>query len=376
MQPNTTIRSWGALALGVFFTAVTARTIFDDVWNGATVTISHINAAAALVAAIAAGHMVWPALRSGRIPAALGLALIFCASTAYIVTSAASRNAEVSIAKAAGILKANEERAALKGKLSETEVEIDEAKQAYEAAKLAATKECASGKARRCDGRVETRNNAERDLEKAQALAALTRGQISLLGPEVQPFAGYKHASKVFEAAGLGNAGVIEARLELLLPFALVLISELGTLVFLGMALGHRSATAPVAKVERSATIVEKPVTTGAEQSDTGGQTDFPAIPNGSAASIAKLFSNVIEFPNGSPNGSGPKGGRKASPRKGDVLADIVRRIETGERFDSQEELRGALSERFGTISKSTLSNWLDELTVNRTQFGRRKKVG
>ena len=354
MKTHTTIRSWGALALGVFFTAVTARTIFDDVWNGAAVTISHINAAAALVAAIAAGHMVWPALRSGRIPAALGLALIFCASTAYIVTSAASRNAEVSIAKAADVLKKNEERAALKGKLSETEIEIDEAKQAYEAAKMAATKECASGKAKRCDGRVETRNNAERDLEKAQALAALTRGQISLLGPEVQPFAGYKHASKVFEAAGMGEASVIEARLELLLPFALVLISELGTLVFLGMALGHRSAPATVSKPETIANVATVAERLPSDLDVFRAQLSAP-LPSTQGPTVSEFL--AAHLPENEPP-QPPKGGRKVKkvsenvvqfPAKHPAIAALE---SVGGSVDSNRELARLMGVTDGESSK------------------------
>lgn len=240
MQLTTTIRSPGALALGAFFAAVTARTIFDDVVSGAPATIAHLNAAAALVAAIASGHLVLPTLWQGRVLAALGLALIFVASTGYIVTSAGARNAEVSQHKASQIVKTNEERASLKGKLSEAETNVDEAKDAHDKAKRAAKTECDSGKGKRCDGKIETRDYAAKDLEKAESHAALTRGKVSLLGPEEQPFAGYKHAARVFASAGYGEANVIEARLELQMPFVLVLITEVSALVFLGMGLGHR----------------------------------------------------------------------------------------------------------------------------------------
>lgn len=242
MQLSTTIRSPGALALGVFFAAVTARTIFDDVWSGAPVTIAHVNSAAALVAAIASGHMAWPQIKSGRLFSALGLVAILAASTLYIVTSAGSRNAEVVSNKAAAIIKTNEERAALRVKVREAEADVDQAKGEYELAKAAAAKECGSGKRTKCEGRTETRDNAAKDLEKAESHASMTRGKLSLLGPEQLPNAGYKHAAKV--AASLPYvttpADAIEARLILWLPFALVLISEAGTLVFLGMGLGHR----------------------------------------------------------------------------------------------------------------------------------------
>ena len=111
---RTTIRNYPALGLGAFFAFVTARTIFDDVWSGAPVSVAHFQAGAALVAAIASGHMAWPELRQARVGTGLGLILIFVASTGYIVTSAGARNAELAQAKTAAILKTNEERASLK----------------------------------------------------------------------------------------------------------------------------------------------------------------------------------------------------------------------------------------------------------------------
>ena len=117
---RTTIRSYPALGLGAFFAFVTARTIFDDVWSGAPVSVAHFQAGAALVAAIASGHMAWPQLRQARIGTGLGLILIFVASTGGIVTrSAGARNAELAQVKTAAILKTNEERANLKIKIAE-----------------------------------------------------------------------------------------------------------------------------------------------------------------------------------------------------------------------------------------------------------------
>ena len=55
---NFVIKSRSALVLGAFFAAVTARTIFDDVWHGSEITVAHLQAGAALVAAIASGHFI------------------------------------------------------------------------------------------------------------------------------------------------------------------------------------------------------------------------------------------------------------------------------------------------------------------------------
>ena len=240
MKTHTIIRSWGALSLGIFFAAVTARVVLDDVWNGAPFTLTHVNTCAALIGAIASGHMIWPSLKKADIAAALGLAVIFVGASGYIVISSGGRNAEAMQAKAAAIIKTNGEREAQRRKVSEAEADLAEAKDTAKAAADAAAKECASGKKARCEGRIETRDNAARDLEKAESHAALMRGYLSLIGPEELPFAGYKSTAKALEAFGLGKADELEGRMILTLPFISVMISEVGCLTFLMMALGHR----------------------------------------------------------------------------------------------------------------------------------------
>lgn len=125
---------------------------------------------------------------------------------------------------------------------------------------------------------------------------------------------------------------------------------------------------------------------------DTAGQSDFPVRSVEIEQAKAALFgpqpdnrqsADILAFvrpnnppPNNSPNG--PKPGKRGSARKADVLADIRSRIDSGERFTSQEELRAALIKRFGYIGRSTLSDWLGAMKseVERTQVGRRKMVG
>ncbi len=349
MKCTTTIRSPGALTLGVFFTGVTGFTIVNDVWNGAAFTIAHLNAAAALVAAIAAGHMALPALWRGQVLPALGLAAIFAASTGYIVTSAGARNAEAAQAKAATILKTNEERAVLRGKVTEAEADVETYKSDLDQAKASAARECASGKGKRCEGRLETRDWAAKDLERAESHAGLMRGRLALLGPETKPFEGYHHAARVFEAAGLGNAGVIEARLELLLPFVLVLISEVGTLVFLGMALGHRDTAG-----NRHA--ARQHGATGPATVDNDNSCQQPTPPKGGNRAIV------------------PTDNSRMVASKAAAEADIVRLVARGERLPSQD----ALAARWG-VHKGTASKWLGDFErrglIARQREGRAKRI-
>lgn len=421
MKPVTTIKSRGALALGLFFTAITCRTVFDDVWQGSAVTIAHLNSLAAIVAAIASGHFFMPTAIQRRVPAALGLAAIFLGATFYVVTSSGARNAEVSGRKAAEIIKTNEERASLKAKLAEAEADVDLAKgeletgksvaaldvkrasDEYAKARDAAAKECATGKEGKCKGREATRDAAkaeyeaaesrstakraelEKAVERAESHAGMMRGKIAYLGPEAKPFEGYHQAARVFEAAGMGSAGVIEARLELLMPFGLVLITELGTIVFLGMALGHRwqeDATPLANDANGSATV-------GVEEAFAARKA--AAVASAEPSQLSELFAgelpngrgaDVIAFPvkpNDPPKGSGgPRGGRKVSREA--VQSEIVRLIASGEKFVSQETLRGRLNETFGpdAVKSERLSVWLGELgpKVPRTVEGRRKVIG
>lgn len=122
---------------------------------------------------------------------------------------------------------------------------------------------------------------------------------------------------------------------------------------------------------------------------DVAGQSDFPAVaeaqfaelkqlftgeqPNGPSAIVVPLFN-----PNGSPNGSGPQGpkpGRRQRFAKDEALEDLRGRLDSGERFGSQDEL----ASRYG-VAKSTMSDWLGEwegagLIPARMTVGRCKAV-
>lgn len=349
MKTSTTIKSPGALALGLFFAGVTARVILDDVWNGAPITLSHVNSVAALIGAIASGHLIWPCLKKAALASALGLALIFTASTGYIVVSSGARNAEAMQNKAATVLKTNEERAALKIKVAEAEADEAAAKDDYEAAKAAAAKECSSGKGKRCDGKQATRDNAARDVEKAEAFAMLQRGRLSRLGPEHEVNGGYRHAARVFAAAGLGNADEIEGRLELLLPFATVLISEIGTLTFLGMSLGCRKTDGNRQAAEKAATT--RPETVGNDNDHDG----CPPPKGGNRATVAAGNSRMVAT-------------------KAAAEADIIRLVARGERLPSQDTLAARWK-----VHKGTTSKWLRDFEqrglITRHRDGRAKRV-
>ena len=360
MKPHI-IKSPGALALGVFFACVTGVTILKDVvMDGAEFNLVHLQALAAMVAAIAAGHYIIPTLKQKRILAPIGLALVFAAATGYVVVSAGARNAETAGMKSQAIEARNAERASARNVLAKAEADTIAAKAAAEAAIRAAAVECASGKGEKCRGKEATREAAKDDLAKAKDTESLKRGQMLLLGPDENPFEGYHHAGRTFESLGIGQTATTEAKLELLMPFALVLISEMATLIFIGIGLGH---------VQPPAVTSERP----AQASDTSGQTDYPALSDADLSNVRMLF-----VANDDP--SGPKGGTKViRPERWtreEVRADLQARIDNGESFPSQR----AMSQMYG-VPTSTLSDWFrvwseEGAEIERVKVGRRKVVG
>jgi hypothetical protein len=190
-------------------------------------TTNHVLAMAALVAALASGHMALPELKAGRVLSALTLGLLFVGSTSYVVISSGARNAETAAVKAAGIAQVNADRARVEAERSKAQAMLDEERKAM-------ARECASGKGRRCEGVQAT----------VAVYAAAVAGHDAKLGtmkPAQRENAGYAHAAEVLAAIpGVAAAPVeIERRLKLLLPFVVVVIAELGTIAFLNIGLGH-----------------------------------------------------------------------------------------------------------------------------------------
>ena len=122
----------------------------------------------------------------------------------------------------------------------------------------------------------------------------------------------------------------------------------------------------------------------GSADGDTDGQSDYAAFAELKAALVGEQpngpSAEIVQFPvpNGSPNGSGPQGpkpGRRQRFAKEEALADLKGRLDRGERFGSQDELKA----RYG-VAKSTMSDWLREWERDgsippRTTVGRCKAV-
>lgn len=227
------------LALGIFFAAVTARVIFDDVWQGAEITTNHILSVAALVAAIASGNVLASAARDREWFTAAALAVIFFAATTFVVVSAGSRNAgTVETAQKANHFAADERsrlvnlRGAAERRLATCPAGTAKGDAGVTCGLLdAVAAECATGGGTRCDGRRAT-------VAVQQALVAAYAARLDVAAPTRAKGIDYAHAARVIAALPFvtANANAIEDRLTLLLPFALALIVEIGTITYLHRA--------------------------------------------------------------------------------------------------------------------------------------------
>lgn len=222
----TTIRSPGAIVLGLLFAAVTGYVLLEDVFHGAPITTAHIMTAAALIGTITAGHMAWPHMRSGHWLAAIGLGIVFLAGTTFTVISAGSRNAEVQNTKAERVRQHNADRADIMEQIKTARQRLTEAQD-----RLAA--ECKTGKGPKCEGHRAT-------VDERSDRVAVLEARLDIKGASQVENAGYTHAGKVISALPFvkADAKAIADALTLIMPFLLVLIVEFGTLVFWGVALG------------------------------------------------------------------------------------------------------------------------------------------
>lgn len=240
MTTHTTVRSWGAIALGGFFATVTGYVLFEDVLHGAQITTGHLQTCAALVGAIAAGHMAWPALRRREtFLQGLMLVVLALAATAYITVTSGARNAETAGNKVASIQAANAVRERELGLLAKAEAMHAEASKRL-------TAECASGAGPRCRGARAT----------VEVYDAAIKGHLATIAtlPAPKVASGYAHAAKVLGSWGLS---VTDEWLSLNMPFVIVLIAELGTIAFLHLGLGHSRKPEPIWKDEDIAPMPE-----------------------------------------------------------------------------------------------------------------------
>jgi hypothetical protein len=243
----------------VICAGVTGFVLFEDVLrNGAPITTDHVLTAAVIVITAAAGHMWWRRLWSSAFITGLGLLLIFGSGLVYLVVASGGRNAEVMIAKRNAAHFANTERERIKPLR-----EVEEKRRQQTQARLQA--DCVEGKKGKghCDG-----------LRASLAVYTMAvkgyDADLEKLGPEQEEDGALKSTARVIVAwqgvpeteRAQAEAGYVE-RLQLLLPYVKALLVEIATVVFMGVAFGHRTTvvSAPAATVAPPKPQVSRPTT-------------------------------------------------------------------------------------------------------------------
>jgi hypothetical protein len=154
---------------------------------------------------------------------------LFIAGTFVCVTGSAGRGAEVAQRKTTAAGNIKEAR-------KEVADQLAKARADRALLSTAMIKECASGEGPKCRG-------ARASVEYADSHIAILEVRRNDMAPDQDANVRLKHAARVFAFFNPGaDVRRIEQGLELIWPFALALIMELGTIVFLGFGLGHGQA--------------------------------------------------------------------------------------------------------------------------------------
>ena len=226
---HTTIRSRSAVVLGVIFAIATAAVLLWDIRSLSDITPDHFTTLGTLLGTIAAGHFFGRCVADRQWLYATGLALAFCAGTFICVTGSAGRG-ETIVQRTLAANKTNEAR-------KQTADELTEARTRRTILVALADKECAGGEGAKCKG-------ARSSVSFADSHIAILQARLDGMSAEQIANVKLKKAAEVIVFIFNADRARTEHGLELLWPFANALIWELLTIVFLGLGLGHKEASA------------------------------------------------------------------------------------------------------------------------------------
>lgn len=303
----------------------TALLVRDALVTG--LTVDHALAPVLVAITILAGHLVWQAVRRGRVFSACGLALLAILGSALTVYETAGRRAEVRDTSVAAASDTEKQRQHLRKMLAEAEEILVKHRASRDT-------ECATGKGKKCDGLQYTASTWE-------AAVSGYKAELAKLPPPkpVDPKA-ERLAAVLGFLVGVEDASVKKA-VATLEPFALPLFLEFGAIILFGFGLPSRPKP-------RSTVSPVEPVA--------------PAVP----APQPAVEPRVIEAPPSKPNGG--------AVTKLQAERDLVTLLAMGKTIESQEWLAQRWNVGESAVSK-WLAIWEREGLVKRSQSGRYKIV-
>lgn len=231
MNPYRT-RHWGAIGLGVLCTAGAAAVLVEDARTTGP-AIDHALAVIALVVAIGAGKMAADAAHRLAILRAAALGLLFVAASTWCVAATAGRNHEADAARLARAAAHNQARSRLAS-------DLDRARLRHAQAEAQAEREMTGAACgRRCD------DWKLRAKEVAASIREMER-DLRQIGEEQNGAPRTRALARLLTALGAGGEQDIASRLDVVIPYWLPLILELGAIVFWHVGLGRtRDRPAP-----------------------------------------------------------------------------------------------------------------------------------
>lgn len=249
MTAYTRVRSLGAILLGLLCAAGTAYVLFWHVKSFSDITTNHVLIALALVCALGAGHYFWQALRQWQVFASIGFGILFLAGTGVCAIISAGRGAETLLDRQAQVRHAdgarlNHERMVLEAKSDRdaAKVAADISETDSKAKAIVAADACKAGKLCKLNNITAAHADVKaKDMfkryEQADARYWQLVAQLDQHKPTLPANVELRNAAKIWSLL----TGIDETRsnegLELLWPFLLSFLTELGTIVFLNYGL-------------------------------------------------------------------------------------------------------------------------------------------
>ena len=314
-----------AIIAGITFLGGALYILLEDVFRTRHASMEDALTVLTVVGTIAVGHLAMEAGRQRHVLPMLGFAALFVAGTALTVYNSVGRQSETTDAKLLDTEARNELIGSARRARLANEVMLTEARANH-------SRECASGRGKRCDGILATIRVYE-DAVKGN------ESDLARLGP---PLPVAPKAEKMAAVAAIFGADKAQAKATLMLiePFAYTLFFELGSIISFGYGFGGRRTDGLL------------PATT-----------PYPETPPTPAQP--------------------PRVARRNFTDRGPIIVskrvaerDLRARLETGETVAAQNELVALWG-----VNKGTVSKWVSEWERNgaipaRRPAGRCKMIG
>lgn len=248
------IRSLGSIIFGIICVIGTVIVLFGHVRSIDDLTLNHLYIMLSLTVTLGAGHFLWESKNPFVITS---FAVLFLVGTVVCVGLSGGRSAEVIAQKEIQAVEARKKRDSQRATMNHARALADDAhSQASEAdkqereAQQEAAFECASGKGTRCDGKTANlaaaKSRAHDMRERARLLEEQYRTEkdrYEALPEPPPPNADLMQFARVVAyIRGMHPDDALE-EVKLLLPYALALLTEFGTIMFFKHGFKRRPET-------------------------------------------------------------------------------------------------------------------------------------